>query len=100
MQRSLGEFLKKQNGNGTTGKPRVILIGHSVGSYIAMEVLRRHREQRKASAALSDGNDDFDIEFDIIGGIMLFPTVIDIAKSPSGVKLTVSVIITRVGLDW
>lgn len=92
VQRSLGEFLKKQKGNETTKKPRVILIGHSVGSYIAMEILRRHREQRKASSESSDGNDDVDFDFDIIGGIMLFPTVVDIAKSPSGVKLTVSTV--------
>jgi pimeloyl-ACP methyl ester carboxylesterase len=64
----------------TTGsKQKVILIGHSVGAYIAMEILRRHRE-----ASSGEGRD-----FDIIGGAMLFPTVIDIAASASGRKLTV-----------
>ncbi|KAL2813806.1 hypothetical protein BDW59DRAFT_176621 [Aspergillus cavernicola] len=58
-------------------RPKVILIGHSVGSYMAMEVLRRHREEQAADA-----------DFDILGGIMLFPTVMHIAKSPSGQKLT------------
>ncbi|KAE8148583.1 hypothetical protein BDV25DRAFT_141637 [Aspergillus avenaceus] len=62
-------------------RPKVILIGHSVGSYIAMEILRRHRE-RNSNASLPSA------DFDIIGGIMLFPTVVDIAKSPSGQKLT------------
>ncbi|KAJ6002083.1 hypothetical protein N7499_002051 [Penicillium canescens] len=63
----------------TTGsKQKVILIGHSVGAYIAMEILRRHRE-----ASPGEGRD-----FDIIGGAMLFPTVIDIAASASGRKLT------------
>ncbi|KAJ5794855.1 hypothetical protein N7457_001454 [Penicillium paradoxum] len=59
-------------------KPRrkVILIGHSVGAYIAMEILRRHREASPRS------------NFDIVGGTMLFPTVKDIAASPSGQKLT------------
>ena len=28
-------------------------------------------------------------QIDIIGAVMLFPTVVDIAKSPSGKKLTV-----------
>jgi pimeloyl-ACP methyl ester carboxylesterase len=58
-------------------KQKVILIGHSVGAYIAMEILRRHREASPKS------------DFDIIGGAMLFPTVKDIAASPSGQKLTV-----------
>lgn len=60
-------------------RQKVILIGHSVGAYIAMEILRRHRE---TSGSKSVG-------FDIIGGVMLFPTVMDIAASPSGQKLTV-----------
>ncbi|KAL4900186.1 hypothetical protein BDW74DRAFT_102804 [Aspergillus multicolor] len=65
-------------------KPKVILVGHSVGTYMAMEILRRHRERR---ASGSSGNDE-EADFDIVGGIMLFPTVLDIAKSPSGQKLT------------
>lgn len=63
-------------------RPRVILMGHSVGTYIAMEVLRRHRENQTTTAAGDSG-------FDIVGGIMLFPTVMDIANSPAGQKLTV-----------
>ncbi|KAJ5199103.1 Protein of unknown function DUF2305 [Penicillium cf. griseofulvum] len=67
------------NGNSTADsgtRQKVILIGHSVGAYIAMEILRRHREAKPESA------------FDIVGGAMLFPTVKDIAASPSGQKLT------------
>ena len=58
-------------------KRKVVLIGHSVGAYIAMEVVKRHREAGEVS------------DFDIVGGVMLFPTVMDIAASPSGQKLTV-----------
>lgn len=70
----------------TTGnvqnRPRVILIGHSVGAYIAMEILRRHREEQQ--------QEEFShASFDIVGGIMLFPTVVDIALSPAGKRLTV-----------
>ncbi|KOS37685.1 hypothetical protein ACN38_g11508 [Penicillium nordicum] len=67
------------NGKGTAdvgNRQKVILIGHSVGAYIAMEILRRHREASPEST------------FDIVGGAMLFPTVKDIAASPSGQKLT------------
>jgi pimeloyl-ACP methyl ester carboxylesterase len=62
-------------------RQKVILIGHSVGAYIAMEILRRHRETSGSKS----------VEFDIIGGVMLFPTVMDIAASPSGRKLTVCI---------
>jgi hypothetical protein len=68
-----------------TARPKLILVGHSVGSYIAMEILRRHRERSKNGASPS-------VDFDIVGGIMLFPTVVDIAKSPSGQKLTVGLL--------
>ncbi|KAL4938358.1 hypothetical protein BDV06DRAFT_57661 [Aspergillus oleicola] len=73
-------------------KPKVILIGHSVGTYMGMEIIRRHRE-RQAQAqgqtrASEDKGEGAGVDFDIIGGIMLFPTVMDIADSPSGRKLT------------
>ncbi|KAL4792373.1 hypothetical protein BDV19DRAFT_254971 [Aspergillus venezuelensis] len=70
-------------------KPKVIIIGHSVGTYLSMEMIRRHRErQAKAQTEGKHEDDDSDFKFDIIGGIMLFPTVMDIAASPSGRKLT------------
>ncbi|KAL8797006.1 MAG: hypothetical protein Q9195_000777 [Heterodermia aff. obscurata] len=55
--------------------PKVILIGHSVGAYILLEMIRQHRERIEYS-----GGEDFDL----IGGILLFPTIVNIAKSPSG----------------
>lgn len=58
----------------TDSKEKVILIGHSVGSYILLELLRRHNEQRR----------DRDLPYSIVAGILLFPTVVDLAKSPSG----------------
>lgn len=89
MQRCLREIVKigNNNGDGVKERPRVVLIGHSLGAYIAMEILRRHREKRK-----DNDNVDVDVDFDIVGGIMLFPTVVDIAKSPAGVRMTVSVV--------
>ncbi|OJI88974.1 hypothetical protein ASPTUDRAFT_49896 [Aspergillus tubingensis CBS 134.48] len=68
----------------TVRRPRVIIMGHSVGTYIAMEVIRRHRERQSFAHANTTSTTDFDI----IGGVMLFPTVMDIASSPSGKKLT------------
>ncbi|PYH80456.1 hypothetical protein BO82DRAFT_337976 [Aspergillus uvarum CBS 121591] len=86
--------------NDDTIRPRVILIGHSVGTYIAMELIRRHRERCSASAStstsastsssssFSSSTDRNHPAFTLTSGILLFPTVVDIAKSPSGRKLT------------
>lgn len=70
---------------------KVILIGHSVGAYITMEILRRHREA-KSSPTSKDQSWHFSTDFDVVGGILLFPTVMDIASSPSGRKLTVCIL--------
>ncbi|PYH93192.1 hypothetical protein BO71DRAFT_382063 [Aspergillus ellipticus CBS 707.79] len=74
------------NNSNSNSKPKVILMGHSVGTYIAMEILRRHRE--RTAAATTQDSQHPTIEFDIVGGVMLFPTVVDIAHSPAGRKLT------------
>ncbi|KAI9837448.1 MAG: hypothetical protein M1819_007096 [Sarea resinae] len=67
------------DGNVKQCRVKIILMGHSVGSYILLELLRRHR--LPASQA-NNGH------LDIVGGILLFPTVTHIAKSPSGQKFT------------
>jgi pimeloyl-ACP methyl ester carboxylesterase len=60
---------------------RVILVGHSVGAYISLEVIRRLRAQGMAG-------DDFETR--VVGAVGLFPTVVDIARSESGIKAAVS----------
>lgn len=92
VQSGLEEFVARDDkayGDAEGQRRKVILIGHSVGAYIAMEILRRDREKRVSVAPDASG-------FDIVGGVMLFPTVVDIAKSPAGVKLTVSTSIAAV----
>jgi len=54
--------------------PRIILIGHSVGAYIALEVLRRRLR-------VSDS-----LHKNIVSAILLFPTVTHIAASPNGLR--------------
>ncbi|KAH9222787.1 hypothetical protein DL95DRAFT_380526 [Leptodontidium sp. 2 PMI_412] len=51
----------------------VILIGHSVGSYILLELIKRLGKSSPTRVS---------------AGILLFPTVTHIAKSPSGVKIS------------
>lgn len=63
-----------------TGRPpKVIIMGHSVGAYILLEIVLRHRKKIQSP----------DEDFDLIGGILLFPTIADIAQSPSGVVVSV-----------
>lgn len=60
---------------------KVVLMGHSVGSYILLEVLRRRNQSLTTQQMSNDAK--------VIGGICLFPTVTHIAKSPSGKKFSV-----------
>jgi len=75
-----GNALKELAGDlkGKDGRqPKVILVGHSVGSYILLELIRELRE------GLARGG-EVDVGVDVVGGICLFPTVVDIARSNSG----------------
>lgn len=59
---------------------KIILMGHSVGAYILLELIRRHRKMVSLGKAK---------EMEIVGAVLLFPTVTHIAKSPSGLKFGV-----------
>jgi acetyl esterase/lipase len=59
---------------------RVILVGHSVGAYMCLEIVRRLRAHGLAG-------EDFDTR--ITGVVGLFPTLVDIARSESGIKAAV-----------
>jgi len=63
-------------------KPKLILIGHSLGTYIILELLRRRNERLRK--ARSKGEWCRDAEVEIEAAVLLFPTVVDIAKSPNG----------------
>jgi hypothetical protein len=55
----------------------IILIGHSVGSYILLELLRKIREKSLSESVKVEA------------GILLFPTVMDIAQSSLGIKFRI-----------
>lgn len=65
--------------------PKVVLMGHSVGAYILLEIIRRHRKRIEGGAE----------DFDLIGGILLFPTITHIARSPSGMVASALLAIPR-----
>ena len=105
-----------------SSKPvQVILIGHSLGTYINLELLRRYNERKRlqnsfttgsvspskdppgetllpcdASRRLSKGNDaivdhSWGSLFHLVGIAMLAPTICDLRASPSGNRLTIGV---------
>ena len=57
---------------------KVILIGHSVGAYIALEILRRRAQGQNNLS-----------EVEIAGGVLVCPTVTDIAQSTRGAIVNV-----------
>ncbi len=52
----------------------IILVGHSVGSYILLELLRKIREKSLSESVM------------VKAGILLFATVMDLAQSPNGIR--------------
>lgn len=67
-----------RNTPGKKGEPYdfIILAGHSVGSYIALEIFHRHLKDPSRAPHLK-----------LHAGILLFPTVTHIAQSPAGKRL-------------
>lgn len=63
--------------NARDDKPydKVILMGHSVGSYIAVEIMHRHQQNPSKTPDLN-----------LCHGFLLFPTLTYIARSPQGRK--------------
>lgn len=76
-------FKQVENLRNLTGQesPKVILMGHSVGAYILLELIREHHTK------IIGGEKK---DFDLIGGILLFPTITHIAKSQQGMIYSVS----------
>ena len=66
---------RESHRNHTGENPKVILMGHSVGCYMLLELIQQHRDK------IEEGGEE---DFDLIGGILLFPTITDLAKSPLG----------------
>lgn len=65
------------------GRPRagqpfddVVLMGHSLGTYLALELFHRHMHDPAANPGLN-----------LRSGVLLFATVAHLAKSPKGVQL-------------
>ncbi|KUL86274.1 hypothetical protein ZTR_08373 [Talaromyces verruculosus] len=62
-------------------KPKVILIGHSFGTFVIAELMKRLYTPSSTKEKQQN--------YEIIGNILLFPPIPDLAKSPRGVKAAV-----------
>ena len=93
------------DGTNDPKKVKVILVGHSVGAYICMEILRRWKERKREVSEISNSTTTGNIQgtsvkesqrsrglngMDIVCLLGLWPTITEIAQSPSGRRLGVS----------
>lgn len=69
----LDNHIHQDAANKSSRPPKVILIAHSVGAYIALEILRRRTQ----------GQNDLS-KVNIAGAVLLCPTVVNIAQSAHG----------------
>lgn len=74
--------LAKVTTSNSKRKPKLILIGHSLGTYIILELLRRRNERLRKARQRGEWCRDAEVEIE--AAVLLFPTVVDIAKSPNG----------------
>ncbi len=72
-------LLSRKGPASTKKKPKIIFLGHSLGTYILTDILQRI-EGLKSSG-------DFEQKFDVAGAILLFPPIPSLAKSPKGLKV-------------
>lgn len=78
----LQEYINQTTTKDTPTKPKVILIGHSFGTFVIAEMMKR-------MSTSSSTEEEKQQNFEIIGNIHLFPPIPDLAKSPRGVKAAV-----------
>ena len=81
QERLLYDHIRSQRDR-TGNSPKVILMGHSVGCYMLLELIQQHRHKIE---------EDLEEDFDLIGGILLFPTITHIAQSPLGMVFGVCI---------
>lgn len=87
----LAEVSRVKHESRITEPVRVVLMGHSVGSYMLLEVMTWWRDH------INKNPQDQHL-LQIIGGVCLFPTIVDIAKSPRGKVMSVSTLCNSISL--
>lgn len=65
-----------------TSRLPVILIGHSIGTWLALQSIAWSKNASRSTS--HDSAQPSLKSSELIGGVLLFPTIVDIAKSPNG----------------
>jgi pimeloyl-ACP methyl ester carboxylesterase len=73
ISHAVKKHVVKKDGGGNAKKSKVILLGHSAGTYMTLEILRRYK----------DGNDALS-HIDIVGAVLICPTVVHDGESKNG----------------
>ncbi|QDS70166.1 hypothetical protein FKW77_006108 [Venturia effusa] len=77
VEQNILNIIKKSDDNRDAD---VILIGHSLGAFVALELIERHRQRLEIKEAVEG-------EPSITGGIGLFPCISEMRQSKSGIRL-------------
>lgn len=75
LESRLREYIEQYVVIDSSVEHNVIIIGHSVGAYIGLELIRRHQDQSRKGSNRG---------FQVIGYVGLWPTVTHIAQSKRG----------------
>ena len=75
VQSALGSVIARLKHGHKAEKVSITLCGHSVGAYIVLQLLERYLATRN------------NVPYRIAAGVLLFPTVVDIAQSASGSRV-------------
>jgi hypothetical protein len=88
------EFSSRSSSSSSDGESQgpmpVVLMGHSVGAYILMEVIAQWQAEQGQRHEGEKGKKKDEGDWRPVAGINLFPTVTEIAKSEKGRQLSVS----------
>jgi len=77
----IGEWYRRRSGG---RKLKVLLAAHSLGAWVVMEMLKSLKSVDRLVDRLGEGEWGIRCTVDVLGGALLFPTVVDIAKSKNG----------------
>jgi len=82
----IGEWYRRQSGG---RKLKVFLAAHSMGAWVSMEMVRSLRSIDRLVDRIGEGEWGIRSTVDVLGGTLLFPSIVDIAKSKNGRAVTV-----------
>ena len=82
----IGEWYRRQSGG---RELKVLLAAHSMGAWVAMEMVRSLRSIDRLVSRIGDGEWGIRSTVAVLGGTLLFPSIVDIAKSRNGRVVTV-----------